>query len=210
MQNSICKLENNILTVQHNLDSDPTVSYIEFVMYKNTFFQDSYKITVSELSDYEYELNQDGLFNYFCLKVYNFPQIDVDNKLIQKDNQLYVGQNGELVLITDFTDLFKYEVLDKFESEVFNLYNLEKCVLNYKIHKRENELNCDVQIDIYKEFLLISEIILKELLLRNKLFEAQTILDDLNTCNKLCIEDYLCVSDTVSNVKNCLECLRRY
>lgn len=197
----------NILEITHLDTSEDTVSWIEFVTNSKTnVIYD--KLSVGSLTPTSIVLPNDGCYIYYKIKVYNLehPGVHIDgswkieNKIIQYNNALYIGESdiddisnfeANVKPVINYLDVLQYTTLDSTQYSFAIISELEQCAINYKNSKHLGD--CD-SMDVYKEFLLISWLILKELIQSKQWQEVQDILDTLHTCSDICEQPKICKS----------------
>ena len=208
-------------------ENTPGVMYFEFLEGPglNTIMTQKTS-TFEELNTYKQQLNDDGLFMYYCLQIKtketvlsgnieHKPEEEylslrvycdfVDNKWILYNGLQEVKTNDDLNLI--FTNKTEYDA-GLVTKPIFSICRLHNC-LETKLRSyifdtlktcgQYPECNKDSYGDHIRNFLFSTIFILRQLICQERYAEATRILDSINNCNGIC-------EDTRSNSNKCNCC----
>lgn len=150
--------------------------------------------------DYEYlrhtepfEITNDGLYTYQKLIIPLKEHVG-NAKFYYYDGSLYDALTNETLSFEEVWDKKATSTnMFWFDEEIFSIYNLLECFILTELARINDMLNngCDVECssfnsDTNADFLGVVIFVLLHLIKTRDFYNAQRILDRLNTCNGLC------------------------
>lgn len=127
------------------------------------------------------DIEKDGLYRYLCL---------FSNRPFTELKSLTLDPNFLQYLTMPIDDIGIVQT----SEEIFSICHLRKCVFAYEKQAIEeflstcNKKNCNKRSSqqYIRDILLMSIFVLENLIARQRYYEAETILNSLNSCDNLC------------------------
>lgn len=203
-------------------ENTPDVMYFEFLEGPGINTITTQKVSsFNNLNTYKQNLDDDGLFMYYCLQVKTKESLIRNNPQIDLSIPVYCDYiNGRWVLyngdeIVDTNEKLSVILENKTEDNVgfaikpiFSICHLHKCLEDklranifdtLKTCDQYPMCNKDSYDDFIRNFLFSTVFILRQLICQERYAEATRILDSINRCEGIC-------NNTRSNFNKCNCC----
>lgn len=199
------------------IEPDDRFVYLEFVVGEGIDCYDNAEISSSP-EVYKFPLDDDGLFTYYCLKIYKksylgeyttekfyYDDTTPTPRLMLGDAEIATSKALEEVINNSFET--EYSIMDMVEEPVFSICRLEHChnelQRKFVLDGCSENKKCGTNKDdsFAREFLFSTIFVLRQLIKQYRFEEALRILKTVSTCYGLC-------SDTTSSKNKKCNCCR--